>query len=359
MWKTAFLFFFLSEILSRNLRFLSKFGPKNSRCFLKTAKYVRRRAIWYLFAEERLFHFSTLSRRPLNFEQHFTVENLIFSFLVCRGHLVLFSPKNYVFLKCESKSFRRRPKTIWASFWKCIKNVQKNVLVVFSSKNLSIFSDPKQFFLVIEIKIFGIDLKGAEYVCKGKKMIFFCQWNVFLILYFNRETFRIWAKISNKIFFRHFSCPEVLLVLFSRNIGIFLDCEPKCYSFGRQVFNRVFESALKMRTTAYLFFLDSLEFFFFIAVSWAEIFQTLRKTLSEKYFSISFSLCRGHLVLFTQKITCLFRAVRVNIPASIKNVSAVILKVNSRCLVSRSSWFFPPKSINFLGLRTSFSRSLV
>ena len=69
-------------------------------------------------------------------KKHFTVENLIFSFSVCRGHLVLFFPKNYVFLNCESKSFRRRPKTNWACFWKCIKIVQKNVLVVFSPKNL-------------------------------------------------------------------------------------------------------------------------------------------------------------------------------------------------------------------------------
>ena len=141
------LVFFLPQFLSRNLSFFVEVWAKNSRCFLKTAKYVRRRTIWYLFAEERLFHFSTLSRRPLNFEQHFTVENLIFSFLVCRGHLVFFSPKNYVFLKCESKSFRRRPKTIWASFWKCFKNVQKNVLVVFSPKNLSIISKPEHTFL--------------------------------------------------------------------------------------------------------------------------------------------------------------------------------------------------------------------
>ena len=190
-------------------------------------------------------------------------------------------------------------------------------------------------------------------------MIIFCQWNVFLILYFNRESFRIWAKISNKIFFRHFSCPEVLLVLFSRNKGIFLDCEPKCYSFGRQVFNRVFESALKMRTTAYLFFLDSLKFFFFIAVSWAANFQTLRKTSPKKSSVFPFPCAEVNWYFFYPKNNMSFSAVRVNIPASIKNVSAVILKVNSRCLVSRSSWFFPQKSINFLGLWTSLSRSLV
>ena len=160
--------------------------------------------------------------------------------------------------------------------------MQKNVLIVFSSKNLSIFSDPEQTFLAIWNKNIWHWSQRCRIRVQRKKLIIFCQWNVFLILYLNRETFRIWAKSSDKICFRHFSCPALLLILFAKDIGISLDCELKCYSFGRQVFNRFFESTLKMRTTAYLFFLDSLNFFFFIAVSWAENFQTLRKTSPKK-----------------------------------------------------------------------------
>ena len=110
----------------------------------------------------------------------------------------------------------------------------------------------------------------------------FFKWNVFNILYFDRETFRIWAKISDKILHSSFFVCRSSIGTFFQRFRHFLDCELKYYSFGSQVSNRVFESALKMWTTAYLFFLGSLKFFFFIAVNWAENFQTLRKTSRKK-----------------------------------------------------------------------------
>ena len=56
MAKTAYLFFLDSSNFSlEREHFLSKFGQKNSGCFLKTAKYVRRRTIWYFFQRKCFF----------------------------------------------------------------------------------------------------------------------------------------------------------------------------------------------------------------------------------------------------------------------------------------------------------------
>ena len=179
--------------------------------------------------------------------------------------------------------------------------MQKNVLVVFSPKNLINHLETRTNFpRNLKEKYLAL-ISKVQNTCAKEKIDNFLPKNVFLILYFNREIFRIWAKISDKNCFRHFSCPGVLLVLFAKDIGISLDCELKCYSFGRQVFNRFFGSALKMRTTAYLFFLDSLKFFFFIAVSWAENFQTLRKTSLKKSSVFPFPCAEDNWYFFYPK----------------------------------------------------------
>ena len=62
--------------------FLSRFVPENSGSFLKTAKYVRRRSIWYLFPEKMLFHFSTLGGNLSAFENNFPERSTQF-FIFC------------------------------------------------------------------------------------------------------------------------------------------------------------------------------------------------------------------------------------------------------------------------------------
>ena len=62
--------------------FLSKVGQKSCGCFVKAAKNVRRRLIWYLFPEKMLFRFSTLSGRLQDFEKNFPEKNTL-CFIIC------------------------------------------------------------------------------------------------------------------------------------------------------------------------------------------------------------------------------------------------------------------------------------
>ena len=91
----VFLFFFdHSNFFSWNLIiFLSKVGQKSCGCFLKAAKNVRRRTIWYLFPEKMLFRFSNLSANLPDFEKNFSEKVLSFSFFVSRGHFDSFFPR--------------------------------------------------------------------------------------------------------------------------------------------------------------------------------------------------------------------------------------------------------------------------
>ena len=70
--------------------FLSKVGQKICGCFVKAAKNVRRRTIWYLFPEKMLFRFSTLSGKLPDFEKNFSKKYSIFLFLCAIEKLGIF-----------------------------------------------------------------------------------------------------------------------------------------------------------------------------------------------------------------------------------------------------------------------------
>ena len=73
--------------LEPDLFFLSKVGQKSCGCFVKAAKNVRRRTIWYLFPEKRLFRFSTLSGKLPDFEKNFSKKYSVFHFVCAKEKL--------------------------------------------------------------------------------------------------------------------------------------------------------------------------------------------------------------------------------------------------------------------------------
>ena len=67
--------------------FLSKVGQKSCGCFVKAAKNVRRRTIWFLFPEKILFRFSTLSGKLPDFGKNFSKKYSVFHFLWAKEKL--------------------------------------------------------------------------------------------------------------------------------------------------------------------------------------------------------------------------------------------------------------------------------
>ena len=230
--------------------------------------------------------------------------------------------------------------TIQQCFRKWIQEVQKNILVVFSSKKYWFHRTPNKFFSQFELNKFSTDLNGSEYLCK---------WTIWQV--FATETFFYSCTSSRKISdFKQFFAGKVLsfsLFLSRRSFGsfsqknrLFMNCWLNSASFGRKVFNSVFKSTFKMWKRTFLFFLDT-QFFSLgtwesFVEHWAknsalfptqqnscaeeqfavfsqrkcfsflyfgrEIFQTLRKTSPKKYSVFHFLCSEDILVLFTRDL---------------------------------------------------------
>ena len=91
MRKTAYLFFLDSSKFSlEQEHFLSKFGQRNSGCFLKTAKYVRRRTIWHFF-QRKCFFFSLFWAENCQTLSNFSPRKFsVFHFSYAEDFLVFF-----------------------------------------------------------------------------------------------------------------------------------------------------------------------------------------------------------------------------------------------------------------------------
>ena len=90
--------------------FLSKVGHKSCGRFVKAAKNVRRRTIWYLFPEEKLFRFSTLSGKLPDFEKNFSKKYWVFHFLYAKEKLGIFFKWNVPLIKY----FERKTSRLWS-----------------------------------------------------------------------------------------------------------------------------------------------------------------------------------------------------------------------------------------------------
>ena len=90
--------------------YLSKVGQKSCGCFLKAAKNVRRRTIWYLFSEKMLFRFSTLSGKLPDSEKNFSKSTQFFIFCVQKKNLEIFFQWNVPLVKY----FERKTSTLWS-----------------------------------------------------------------------------------------------------------------------------------------------------------------------------------------------------------------------------------------------------
>ena len=111
VWKSDLVFFINHIFFSWNLIiFLLKVGQKSCGCFLKAAKNVRRRTIWYLLPEKMLFRFSTLNGKLPDFEKNFSKSTQSFIFCVQKKNLVIFCKWKLPLVKY----FERKTSGLWS-----------------------------------------------------------------------------------------------------------------------------------------------------------------------------------------------------------------------------------------------------
>ena len=224
-----------------------------------------------------------------------------------------------------------------------------------------------------------------------KNLVFFPRENAFSFSFLggNLSAFEKNSPKNNSVF--HFSvCRGHLGAFFLQKLGFFSDCTPENLRLDWRVFNSLFESAFKMGKTAYSFFLDSSKVFWNLSMFCRRLVKKTRhfskhsKTGVQKNNSVFFSrrkvffqFCKvgvGLLVFdkeFSKKSSmfcfCVQRTFGIvfansnvfcglweQILASNKNVSAVFLKVDSRCAENRSTCFFSWKHYHFPQILNKF-----
>ena len=146
VWKSDLVFFLLIIFFfSWNLIiFLLKVGQKSCGCFLKAAKNVRRRTIWYLLPEKMLFRFSTLNGKLPDFEKNFSKSTQSFIFCVQKKNLVIFFKWKLPLVKY----FERKTSRLWSKFLR-----QKSQFFIFrAQRTFCFFSRWVKLFLDCKLK---------------------------------------------------------------------------------------------------------------------------------------------------------------------------------------------------------------
>ena len=161
--KSAFVFFCIERAFSyffpRDIGFLSDCALKSSRlqqksfqqCFSKCIQDVEDSV--FVFSWLFFFHISDPEHFLPNFQQksfgsfHKTEKYL------SRWTVWFFLSKSlFAFSDCWDKVYERLRKMFEQCFWKCLKVVHKNVLVVFFSSKILFLSDSEQVFSAVWVK---------------------------------------------------------------------------------------------------------------------------------------------------------------------------------------------------------------
>ena len=241
IWRKTFLFFVDSSIFfSRNLSvFCRSFGKKNPAVF---SKQVNTCAEDYFGIFSNCFHFSLLSRKLPNCGQNSTVENLIFSFLVCRGRFGTIFPEIWAFFWLWTWSFGALTEKFSTVFSKMHwryggKHSYFCWFFNFFSRNLSVF---RRSFGKKNPAVFSKQLNTCAEDCFG---IFS---NFFHFSLLSRKLPNCEQNFTDEIFsFPFFVLRRHLVHLFSKHY-VFWTVRSKISVVDQKLFGSVFESEFKM-----------------------------------------------------------------------------------------------------------------
>ena len=183
--------------------FLSKVGQKICGCFVKAAENVRRRTICHLFPEKMFFISLLWPRNLSDSAKNFSKKVLSFSFFVGRGHFGTFYQRFKLFLDLSLN--------VWAS-----AEQFSTVSLKVHLRCGSVFLEPDLFLSKVGQKSCGCFVKAAENVRRRSIWYLFPEEMLFLFLYFERKTSRLWEKLLQKVLsFSFFVCKKKLGNFFS------------------------------------------------------------------------------------------------------------------------------------------------
>ena len=218
--KTAYLFFLdsLKFSLERE-HFLSKFGQKNSGCFLKTAKYVRRRTIWYFFPRKYFFISLCWAQNFQVLSNFFAEKVFSFSFFVSGGPFGSLFPREISSSWTVALNIRVLAEKFSSVFSKVPSRCERerscfSVYSNFFSWNLRII------FRRLGKKL-GTFLNAAKYLCRRTICHLFPEKKLFISLLWARNRSDSKKTSPKKYSVFHFLCAENILVLFTRDLGFF------------------------------------------------------------------------------------------------------------------------------------------
>ena len=198
MGKTAYFFFLDSlKFFSEPERFLSKFRQKESGCFLKEAKYVRRRLLRYVF---QFFSFLSFEQESSKLWAELHRRNSQFSFFCVEKTFGTSFPKTLRFLDCEIKNLSRWPKTFLQCFWKWIQHVQKKrSSCFFTQKSIIFLGSRTKVSRSLKWKKLAPTSKKVQVACAKEQLGNDSKWNVSLMFYSSRKFPDYGQNFSDKI----------------------------------------------------------------------------------------------------------------------------------------------------------------
>ena len=188
-------------------------------------------------------------------------------------------------------------------------------------------------------------------LCAKEQFGIFSQEKRFLIMYFEREAFRRWAKFSEKVLnLSIFVCRGLFGTLFPLNFRIFARIVSLIFQgFGRNFFSSVFSNMSSSSGREPSCFFGS-SFFFSEPEFFLSEFQ--QKWFRQFWQNREIRVQTNSVVTFFQNVMLLFRTVGTNFSILDQKHFSSVFESTLICAQERSRCFFPRKMIFFLGLWT-------
>ena len=223
MGKTTYSFFLDSSKVFWNLSMFCGKLVKKTRHFSKHSKTgVQNKNSVFFFRRKVFFQFCKVGVRLLVFEKDFSKKILNCCFSCAEDIGYFFLKKICFFSDFGSKCFGVGQKCFGRSLKSAFKVCTKTFYLVFFLKNYHFSRTPNYFSSQLGKKFLALISKVLSR-CAREQLGNFSNWNVFLVMYSERKTSRLWSKIlrQESQFFFFFVRTEFFGAFFLRELGFF------------------------------------------------------------------------------------------------------------------------------------------